>query len=353
MKERIMIDRPVRVGLIGCGAQARVHAGAVEGLGPEKAVVAALCDLDPKRLDALGQRWPQARRTRDFRQMLEPGDLDLVVVVTMPNTHAEMALAALDAGAHVLCEKPFMMNMEQAEQVLAKAAEVERQVQLATNMRYMPGSRYLHQLVQSGDIGQPVFAKAWGTHHSPPVWGPHYHLATSGGGVLASTLVHTLDLAMWVSGWPNPVSVSAATSRLFPLKRGPKVDERVRQRYDAEDLVSGFVRFDNGMYCSLEGNWCSEVQDFHSFQVTTTRGTVTGSPFSVLVDEGGEIVDRTPEVEGHPGWNESVHRQDEELIERLRQGLPWDAQDSRQLLNLQKVVDGCYTSAQTGREVVF
>ena len=185
--------------------------------------------------------------------MLAPGNLDLVIVATMPNTHEAISLASLDAGACVLCEKPFMMNAAQAEAVLAKAAETGLQVQLGTNMRYMPSSRYLHDLVQGGTIGAPVFAKAWGCHDDPPVWGPHYHLATSGGGVLASTLVHTLDLSMWVGGSPNPLTVSAATRRLFPGKRGPKVDAAIRTRYDAEDLISGLVRFDNGVILLLGG----------------------------------------------------------------------------------------------------
>ena len=348
-----MSKRPVRVGLIGCGAQARVHARAVGELGPETAEIAAVCDLDEERRNAMLHEWPAARGTGDYRDMLEPGDLDLVVVVTMPNTHAQMSLAALEAGAHVLCEKPFMMNVEEAARVLDKAAAVGRQVQLAANMRYMPASQYMRRLVESGAVGEPVGAKAWGCHRNPPVWGPHYHLATSGGGVLASTLVHTLDLAVWVGLSPDPVSVSASTARLFPGKRGPKTSEAVRQRYDAEDLVGGFVRFANGMFCSLEGNWCSEDKDFHGFELTTTQATLTGAPFSVRVDEDGEVVDRTPDLEDPSGWNESVGLQDADLIGRLRRGEAWDMQDARQLLNLQKIVDGCYESARLGREVAL
>lgn len=348
-----MLDRPVRVGLIGCGAQANVHARAVGALGPETAEIVAACDLDEARLRAVLGAWPGARGACDYRDLLEPGDLDLIVVATMPNTHAEISLAALDAGAHVLCEKPFMMNLEEAAGVLEKAAVAGRYVQLATNMRYMPSSQYARRLVESGAVGEPVSAKAWGCHRNPPVWGPHYHVASSGGGVLASTLVHTLDLAVWIGLSPDPISVSASTARLFPGKRGPKTDEVVRRRYDAEDLVGGFVRFSNGMFCSLEGNWCSEVTDFHGCELTTTRATLSSAPFAVRVDEDGEVVDRTPELEGPAGWNESVGLQDADLIGRLRRGQAWDMQDARQLLNLQKIVDGCYESARLGREVAL
>ena len=81
-----MIDRTVRIGMIGCGAQANVHFDAVKELGEEIASVAAVCDLDDERLTAAGQVWPQARATKDYNEMLAPGDLDLVIVATMPNT---------------------------------------------------------------------------------------------------------------------------------------------------------------------------------------------------------------------------------------------------------------------------
>ena len=152
-----MIDRTVRIGMIGCGAQANVHFDAVKELGEEIATVAAVCDLDDERLTAAGQVWPQARATKDYNEMLAPGDLDLVIVATMPNTHEAMSLASLEAGANVLCEKPFMMNAAEAQNVLAKAKMANLRVQLGTNMRYMTGSQYLHDLVTNGTIGTPVY----------------------------------------------------------------------------------------------------------------------------------------------------------------------------------------------------
>ena len=347
-----MASNPVRIGLIGCGTQAHVHFRGLQALGRDKTIVTAICDLDPKRLTEAADLLPEARTSTDYRDMLEGDILDLVIIATMPNTHHQMALASLEAGAHILCEKPFMMNAGEAEEVLAKAAQSKRQVQLGTNMRYLPSSQHARQLMASQEIGKPVYIKAWGCHKVPPAWAPHYHLATSGGGVLASTLVHTLDLAMWVALSPNPLSVSASTSRLFPTKRGPKLGPHVHQRYDAEDLIGGFIRFDDGSYCALEGNWCSEVTDFHSFQITAERGTITGSPYSVRIDREGEVEDLTPSLE-EDNWSESIWSQDAEIVDKLQRGEPWSLQDARQLLNLQKVIDACYESARRGREVLI
>ena len=348
-----MANQPVRVGVIGCGAQGKNHLRVIKELGTEIAVVSAFCDLSPERLESAKEMWPQARVTNDFKEMLAPGELDLAIVATMPNTHMQMALAALEAEADVLCEKPFMRNLEEAVAVLDTAEQLGRQVQLGTNMRYMAISRYLHDLVASGEVGTPVFSKVWGCHVNPPWWGPHYYLSSSAGGVLASTLIHALDLAIWVAGSPNPVSVTASMRRLFPGKRGPLASPEIRERFNVEDLLTAMVRFDDGSTCLLEGNWCDDRPPPHSFEMVTTRGKLNSEPFIVTVDENGEVVDKTPELQGSSGWGESIRNQDADVIQCLRDGSPWSMQDRRQLLNLQRLIDGCYESAKTEREVLF
>ena len=348
-----MIDPPVKVGVIGCGAQGKNHLNVIKELGTETVVVSALCDLSPERLQNAKAVWPRAQATNDFKEMLAPGELDLVIVATMPNTHMQMVLAALEAGADVLCEKPFMRSVEEAETVLDTAERLGRQVQLGTNMRYMATSRYLHNLVASGEVGAPVFSKVWGCHVNPPWWGPHYYLSSSAGGVLASTLIHALDLAIWVGGSPNPVSVSASMRRLFPGKRGPLASPEIREHFNVEDLFTALVRFDDGSTCFLEGNWCDDRPPPHSFEMVTTKGKLNSEPLIITVDEKGEVIDKTPQLQESSGWGESVRNQDADIIHRLKTGASWTMQDRRQLLNLQRLIDGCYESARNGREVVF
>ena len=348
-----MVSQPIQVGVIGCGAQGTNHLRVIKELGVETAVVSALCDLSPERLQTAQEVWPQAEATNDVKEMLAPRKLDLVIVATMPNTHMQMALAALEAGADVLCEKPFMRDLGEATAVLDAAEQLGRQVQLGTNMRYMPTSRYLHDLVASGEVGTPIFYKAWGCHVNPPWWAPNYYLSRSAGGVLAATLIHALDLAIWVAGSPNPVSVSASMRRLFPGKRGPLASPEIRERFNTEDLFTALVRFDDGSTCVLEGNWCDDRPPPHSFEMVTTKGKLNSDPFTVTVDENGQIVDKTPKLEEGNGWGESIRNQDADVIQCLRDGTPWLMQDRRQLLNLQRLIDGCYESARSEREIVF
>jgi predicted dehydrogenase len=344
------LGRPLRVGVIGCGVQGQVHLRTLRALGPEQVQVVAVCDLSETSLARAAEIWPEAGRVDDYRRLLEPGGLDLAIVATMPNSHAQICTAALQAGAHVLCEKPFMIDARQAEEVLQVAQACQRSLQLGTNMRYMRRSRYLRDLVASGAMGRPVVCKAWGCHHRPPLWGPNHDRSRSGGGALACTLVHGLDLALWVGGNPEPVSVTAAMRALFPGKRGPLAGEEIRAAFNVEDLLVALVRCADGSTYVLETNWCDELKNTHSFELITTRGTAVSEPFRVLVDEGGEVVDHTPQVED-TGWPESILLQDQEIVQRLRDGLRLEMHDRRQLLNLQRVIDACYASADLGREV--
>ena len=347
---------PVRIGLVGCGAQGQNHLRELATLG-EAVEIAALCDLDDERLAAATETHPDAHVTKDFTGLNARGDLDLVIICTLPATHSRIAVAALRDGAHVLCEKPFAMNTVEAETILDAAEVAARRVQVGTNMRYMPHSQCLRQLMADGRLGKPLRLRVWGNHPIPPWWGPHYHRAVSGGGVLASTMVHFLDQALWICGWPNPLTASCSTEQVFPRKREPLASPEIRARYDVEDLVSAHVRFEGGLALQLDGNWCSEEGDSYGFELVCEKGTMTWGPMKVWVEGAdGQIVDDTPEIPGTDSespdaWMRSIRDQDADIVQKIRTGGGPDMQDRRQLLNLQRLVDACYESARQQREI--
>src|SRR3712207_6106203 len=98
----------LRVGLVGCGVQGQHHLRSFRELGGTEIV--GICDIDPVRLEAAGQEFEVEHRYSDYRDMLEAQRCDLVSVCSMPVSHREIAVAALEAGAHVLCEKPMALN---------------------------------------------------------------------------------------------------------------------------------------------------------------------------------------------------------------------------------------------------
>ena len=345
----------LRVGVIGLGAMGQGHLEAY-GRIPEAVEVAALCDLREEALAAAGERFPGARTAGDFREMLEPGDLDLVSVITMPQTHCEIAVAALETGAHVLCEKPLAMNVAEADRMLGTAERGGRMIQVGTNMRHMLEAGILRELVASGKLGKPTYIRAWTYYQSIPWWGPHYIRDIAAGGALASTAIHITDVALWVAGSPGLVSVSGSTHRLFPHKRAETApDPEARDRYDVEDIAAAHIRLDTGATFVLEGTWAHErLSSHYSFEMICERGTITFDPLSVLMDEGGEIVDRTPAGYAEPGqrhsWGDSVNREISRFVTAIREGTE-PSQTPREIRNLQLIQDSVYESARTGREV--
>ena len=345
----------LRVGVIGLGAMGKSHLEAY-GRMPGTVEVAALCDLREEALAAGGQRFPGARTAADFREMLEPGDLDLVSVITMPQTHCEIAVAALETGAHVLCEKPLAMNVAEADRMLGTAERGGRMIQVGTNMRHMLEAGILRELVASGKLGKPTYIRAWTYYQSIPWWGPHYITEIASGGALASTAIHITDVALWVAGSPGLVSVSGSTHRLFPHKRAETApDPEARDRYDVEDIAAAHIRLDTGATFVLEGTWAHErLSSHYSFEMICERGTITFDPLSVLMDEGGEIVDRTPAGYAEPGqrhsWGDSVNREIARFVAAIREGTE-PSQTPGEIRNLQLIQDSVYESARTGREI--
>lgn len=197
--------QPFRVALVGLGnAGLTLHLPALAGI-PDTRVVGA-CDLDPARRDRAAQAFG-APAFDDFDRMLAAAAPDAVIVATPPDTHADYTMRALDAGAHVLCEKPFVSSVEEADAVIAAAARASRQVALNHEFREMPIFRALRNAAAPESI---VFAQVWQLMDLPPWAEPGWR-----GQMLQRTLyeagVHLVDFLIALFG-ERPRAVSATTS---------------------------------------------------------------------------------------------------------------------------------------------
>jgi predicted dehydrogenase len=169
----------VRVGLIGYGAIGHEHAraiGHVPGLE-----LTAVADRSPARLDAAATMTPGVRTADGGDEVLGDADVDLVVVSTPPSTHADWALRALDAGKHVVLEKPMALTAQDCDTVMARAREVDRLAVVYQNRRFDPDYRVLHRVVASGGIGEVFHLEAFvgGYGHPCNYW--HSDADVSGG----------------------------------------------------------------------------------------------------------------------------------------------------------------------------
>jgi predicted dehydrogenase len=345
-----MNRRRLRVAVVGCGVQGRVHLDAYRGRPDVE--IAACCELDPARLEAIGRDFGVVRLFTDFRDLLNAVPVDLVSVATMPSTHLAVTTAALEAGAHVLCEKPMAMNAAEAERMLAAAGRSRRALTVGFNMRWMGSAQFARSYVAEGRLGTPQYARVWALANDIPWWGKHYVKALSGGGVLASTAVHVLDLTLWVMGHPEAIAVSASTLRRFPERRGATApDPKAAASYDVEDLISGHVRLAGGAALTLEAAWAYDaLRSHYGFELAGSQGLLRFDPLTVVTERDGKPVDATPPGLSDTDWSASVGREIDDVVDAVRRGRT-PLVTGEEALAVQRLTDALYESARTGREV--
>ena len=294
-------DSPLRVGIVGCGSFGR-HAYADNVVDHPDVRLSALCDVDRCRTDEMVRelfdeqnRKPRPSVYLDYREMVDQEELDAVMVGTLADVRPAATVAALKAGAHVLAAKPMSPSLAQAEEMLRAAEEADRIMMVGYNFRFRDDAQAMHRFIQSGGIGKPLFARAWSHEASVPTHGPHYIKALSGGGSLASTAVHVIDLAVWFLGCPGLVSVCGhSRSRFGDLPSLPPELEKIRDTYDTEDLVTGYARFKEGTTLSVEGMWLTPPQiDDKGVDVWGSEGYASLRPLRLLSWKDGDYVDRT------------------------------------------------------------
>lgn len=196
------------VGIVGCGliGNKRAHA-----LGQAKLVACADSILD--RAQALAHTEPGALATADWREVIERGDVNIVIVATTNNTLAEVGRAAIKAGKHVLIEKPAARNALELEPLIEAARRSQVQVRAGFNHRYHPALRKARELFESELLGELMFVRGRYGHGGRLGYEKEWRAnpALSGGGELIDQGVHLIDLARWFLGDFNEVEGFAHT----------------------------------------------------------------------------------------------------------------------------------------------
>jgi hypothetical protein len=152
----------LNVGVIGVGGRGSDNLAALAGEN-----IAALCDVDEQALGPVAARHPQAKTYRDFRKLIEQAELDAVVVATPNHTHAVAAVAAMERGLDVYCEKPLAQNLRESQQMVDVARQTKRVTQMGNQHHASSGYRRAVQILQSCVLGDVLEVHAW---TSRPLW---------------------------------------------------------------------------------------------------------------------------------------------------------------------------------------
>jgi predicted dehydrogenase len=251
----------LRAGVIGTGFIGPVHIEALRRLGVP---VAGLCDL-PDRVEAAAAKHGIPLAFRDYREMLRSPDID-VVHITVPNRfHCEMALAALEAGKHCICEKPLAMNSDETAKIVRQASKAKTVFAVNYNIRFYPAVLQLRTMVESGELGEIVhvngsYMQDWLFKDTDYNW----RLLPKEGGKLRAVAdigTHWMDAVSFILG-AKIKSVLADLATWHKIRRRPLGEVETfaaadsKQKYEAyrvktEDFGNVLLRFSNGVPANL------------------------------------------------------------------------------------------------------
>ncbi|MFC7456729.1 Gfo/Idh/MocA family protein [Brachybacterium sp. GCM10030267] len=355
-------QRRLRAGVIGLGWAGQQHVAAYAA-DPTVDLV-ALSAMEEHLLTRFGDEHDVPGRYRDWKQMIAEADLDVVSIATPTFLHAPMATAALEAGLHVLTEKPMAETAEAAESMVAAADRAGRVLDVAFNHRQRGDVTALRQVVESGVLGKIYYAKTgWLRRQGIPGMGTWFtKTASSGGGAMMDIGVHMLDMALHLMGEPEVTAASASTHAEFgPLGRGgsgfgvSQVEEGTP--FEVEDLATAFLRIDGGGTLLLETSWAQWIPYDQCYV------TLYGADGGASIEWGGPPSDPYQrlnvwtEVAGMPAELQPVVGEDgrharavANFLQKVRSE-DWAAHDGSLALRRARVLDACYASARTGAEV--
>jgi predicted dehydrogenase len=332
----------IRVGVIGLG-MGKHHVRHFLASPDVEAVY--VCDLVPERMQAMVEEHGLATPTcADYGELLADDSIDALSVCLPNRLHAPVAIDALRAGKHVMCEKPMATTVAEARRMVREARKADRILMMHFNQRFSPEAQLLKRLLDAGELGDVYLATChWIRRRGIPGRKTFYTKETSGGGALIDIGVHILDLALWYMGHPEPAAVTGCTYCNF----GPGLD----RDFDVDDHAHAFVRFANGASLSLETSWASHVPgEAIGFELRGTKGGArrVGSyqgAYTLYQTRGGGFVDLTLREPFPPSPSAQAR-----FAASILHGEP-NAAPGEHGLAAQVVLEALYKSAAKGREV--
>ena len=349
--------KKIKIGIIGVGGISQMHINSYRA-NPNVELY-AFCDIDKKRLEEKGKANGIARLFTSAQEMCALPELDAVSVCTWNSAHAPCAIVALEAGKHVLCEKPMATHAAQAQAMLDAAERSGKILAMGFVRRFGRDCTFAKDFAEAGALGEVYFAKAKYIRRNGNPGGWFGDKSRSGGGPLIDLGVHVIDLLRYLMGNPRPVSVTAAAFDKLGNRSGLKLSpkgylsetEETETINNVEDFATAFIRFDNGAVLSVETSFCLNGQDSAEVALYGNRGGIEFEPKLTLYSEqNGYLVDLSPGPNPSLDIDAAFRAEIDDFVNAVQNGTPVKAPAEDGVL-LMKILDAAYESARTGREV--
>lgn len=370
----------VRVGVIGCGGISKLkHFPALKKLN-NRAEIVGCCDLIEERASEAASLYggTGVKTYGDYRKMLEDKSIDTVYVLTPNVAHAPITVDALEAGKHVLCEKPMAATSADAKKMLDATRRTGKKLTIGYQNRFRRDMQLLYKMCRGGDLGEIYFSRAHAVRRKGvPTWGVFPDKSKQGGGPLIDIGTHALDITLWATNNYKPkLVVGSVFQKMKDNPEGNMFGPWDPKTYEVEDSAFGFIKMEDGATIYLEATWALNIaRDQEGLVVMCgtkagleTVGEGAGAPTAPVNGPGrvithsiqhGQMVDTAPFVRSGPGpadfggepfrvgdaestaWIDAIVNNTEPYVK------PEEA------FMVTRILEAIYQSAETGKAVEF
>lgn len=357
----------LRIGIIGCGGIANgKHLPSLKAVG--RADIVAFCDLIPERAEKAAKEYgiEGAKVYTDYKELLKDETIDVVHVCTPNRSHADISIDALNAGKHVMCEKPMAKTAADARRMVEAAKKSGKKLTIGYQHRHKAASQYVKACIERGDLGDIYYAKAYAIRRrGTPNWGVFLNEYEQGGGPLIDIGTHSLDVTLYLMNNYKPRMVVGTKYKMVENadQGNPWGGWGKDENTTLEDAAFGFIVMENGATITLDATWALNTDmpiPEGSCRLCGSKGGASilrdqvvtnkvefGRQVTVNPDlsAGGvafyDGVKETPAITEQRRWLDAIENDTDPVV------LP------EQACVVSEILEAIYTSAKTGEPVYF
>ena len=353
--------RIVNVGIIGCGGIGQnKHMPSLSKI--ENVRLVAFCDIVPERAQMCKEKFgtPDAAVYTDYRELLKDETIEVVHVLTPNREHAEISVAALQAGKHVMCEKPMAKTAEGAKQMCEAAKASGKKLAIGYQHRMKPQALTAKDYIQSGELGEIYYANCYAVRRrGTPNWGVFLDAEAQGGGPIIDIATHSLDLTLYLMNNSEPEMVVGKThKKLEHPEAGNIWGDNGVSTTPLEEAACAFIRMKNGATIMLETSWALNTAEPIEEGSCVLCGSKAGLSLKLnKVEMGRQVVTEvdcsaggvafydgasmSPADAEARAWIDAIVNDTEQVV------LP------EQAMVVSQILEAIYVSSETGKPVFF
>lgn len=360
------MDRIVKIGIIGCGGIANgKHMPSLKKI--KNVQMVAFCDIIEERAVKAAEEYgvEGAKVYTDYKELLKDRDIEVVHVCTPNRSHAFISIDAMEAGKHVMCEKPMAKTYKEAQEMLDASERTGMKLTIGYQSRWRADSLYLKKMCEDGELGEIYYGKAIALRRrAVPTWGVFLNEYEQGGGPLIDIGTHALDLTLWMMDNYKPKMVVGTTFEKLKNQKdcGNAWGDWDPKKFTVEDAAFGFIVMENGATIMLESSWALNIRNPKE-AITMICGTEGGADmFDGLninfIKNGRQCILKPDLTAGGVAFYDGDGDEDPSVLE-ARAWLDAVVNDHEprtkacQALVVTQILEAIYESAKTGKPVYF